>query len=404
MVSESVDVILLYSKLFAGSPITRSNAPQRTNKHDSPGTSSSNLSKADGVSRSLSTNVLGSTTSSFTRANPRTVGPVESEADDEEQASSEEEEDDAPLSSLVPPRRIGSGYSQGSASPSGSARNHLSDQSPSTSPRPDSALASLNVQTGSPNFSRPSGAGPSRQGSSHSTTSGTVTSDPRSRGRRPLLDFSPTSPKSLKSIPSPIMSSPMELTPNGGQVALLTPPISEKELNGTGRPRSDARNATSKGTVGFSGREMASAGSPAFLRAGSAPINRSHDFLSRPLIRDDSPVSSIGNSSVGSGRYPQTPRSGSDAGLNVAVGSNSTITTSSGSSVKNSNGKRNSVTFDDTVSFAPEKVSHRRSGNGVSERSVGHNRATSLDDEEALRNERRRSEAKNAVEVSCLIS
>ncbi|KAG8866202.1 hypothetical protein FRC20_008959 [Serendipita sp. 405] len=123
--------------------------------------------------------------------------------------------------------------------------------------------------------------------------------------------------------------------------------------------------------------------------------------MSRPLVREDSPASSIGNSSSG---FPLTPRTGSEIGVN------STLSTSSGSSgnppPRRPNQptavatKRNSVTFNDTVEILSNRPSHRREASGASDRSSGKR----TDPTTEQRNERRRSEAKAAIELGKVVN
>jgi hypothetical protein len=125
-------------------------------------------------------------------------------------------------------------------------------------------------------------------------------------------------------------------------------------------------------------------------------MQRSQDQLKKPFTREESPASSIGYSSVSS-RIPATPRTGSEVGNT----STSVVTSSSGSSAdvipRKSHGKRLSVTFDEPVAYAAEKSLHRREASG---NSTGSGRRESTDLQSAKRNERRRSEAKAAIEVS----
>jgi hypothetical protein len=312
-------------------------------------------------------------------------------SDTEEEVQPSSTEDDAPLSTLLPPRRPGSGLSsQGSGSPRTSTPTlPIREQSPAHSMRSMATHVSRSSLggLGLPPAPRSATAPNSRNVSSNSTTSPVPEErtlepkSPLSRGRKPLIDLTSSVPTVVTPLPS---------IPSGegsNQASLLTPPISER-----GFPSSPAPETARK-------QSSATPSSP-FLRPAPSAIQRHHDHLTRPFARDDSPASSVGNSSIGSGRFPNTPGTGSDAGLSIA-NSQSVITTSSGSSgndAPRAGGRRTSVTFDDSVVFTQKKTFHRRGTSGGSSGSTSG--ASPYDGQDAKRNERRRNEAKASVEVS----
>lgn len=307
--------------------------------------------------------------------------------DDDDQPSSTE--DDAPLSSLVPPRRPGSNISShGSASPVNStvtlpiraqspalstrtATTHKSRSSlagimptevPRTTPTPEPRMGSANLRAS------PAPKEPSPEPKS-----------PLARGRKPLIDLTSSAPTVVAS-PSQSTTSPPAMS--SSQSSLLTPPISEQGFS----PPSQAETA----------RRQSPGPASSFLRPAPSAIQRSHDRIARPLTREDSPASSIG-----SGLYPNTPGTGSDAGMSMKF-SQSVVTSSSGSSGNDRptgpGGKRLSITFDDSVVFSQKKgLHHRRGASGDSTAST--TSRTSLEKQEEKRNERRRSEARASVEV-----
>ncbi|KIM32395.1 hypothetical protein M408DRAFT_218180 [Serendipita vermifera MAFF 305830] len=348
--------------------------------------------------RSQSTNVITQTstiTSSFSAAkvNPKTVAPVATDTEDDEHPSSTE--DDEPLSSLVPPRRPGSNLSShGSGSPVNSVVTlPIRAQSPALSAR--SAATTAHIPRSPSNgivpvtASRSDTASPIRKGSANSSTSPSSQGQspdpksPRSRGRKPLIDLTSSEPTVVASSPKPINALP---STHSSQASLLTPPISEQGFSSPS-PTEAVPKAAPAPIVS------------SFKRPAPSAIQRSHDHIIRPFTREDSPASSIGNSSVGSGLYPNTPGTGSDAGASMRQRL-STATSSSGSSgndkAKNSGGKRLSVTFDESPIVFTEKKSlhHRRGASG-----------SSIPDEtDTRRNERRRSEARASIELGRVVN
>jgi hypothetical protein len=356
------------------------------------------------ASRSQSTNVFTQPSPSpfsAPKAGRRATAPAMLESDTEEEGQPSSTEDDAPLSALLPPRRPGSGLSsQGSGSPRTSTITlPIRDQSPTRSTRSTATRLSRSSLggLGSAPTSRSMTSPDSRKVSTNSTSpvSKEQVSEPKSplsRGRKPLIDLSSSSPTVTTQLPrSTAATPPPAISGNeSNQASLLTPPISERGF--TSSPAEAA------------GKQSPAASPSSFLRPGPSAIQRNHGHLTRPFTRDDSPSSSVGNSSIGSGIFPNTPGTGSDAGRSIG-NSQSVITTSSGSSGNDAprigGGKQPSVTFDESVIFTQKKTLHRRGISGSSSGSTGG--LNPYDEQEAKRNERRRNEAKASVEVrSCL--
>ncbi|KAG8830986.1 hypothetical protein FRC17_003941 [Serendipita sp. 399] len=364
--------------------------------------------KSLGISRSLSANLVGNPTSSFTNAKAatRSKQPVETDTDEDDKTATSD--DDEPLSALMPPKRPGSSLSsRGSPSPTPSFRGVPQDnslarsRSPLISPAPGGDTA-----TNSPpltrqrhdssatlnNFNSNTTAKPvhNKTPSVNSSPDPSEPKSPKSRGRKPLIDLfssqkatkpDSTTPQSSlpdtdipKQVPSPTISS--SRTPINFRTYNLTP---------TQDSTFDARSDRTVGTKSSSNLSPSPSAVP----------------IPRPFLREDSPASSVGNSSTGT---PLTPRTGSEIGISTV---NSVLSLSSGSSSNSgrkprptSGIKRHSVTFDTNVVVVPNKSSHRREASGASDTSVG-KRADPVTEQ---RNERRRSEAKAAIELGKVVN
>jgi hypothetical protein len=353
------------------------------------------------ASRSQSTNFSTQPSpSSFTapKAGRRATAPAMLESDTEEEGQPSSTEDDAPLSTLLSPRRpVSVLSSQGSGSPrTSTATLPIPAQSPTRSTR--SATTRLSRSSlgglGSAPTARTMTSPDSRKVSTNFTSpvpkeQASEPTSPLSRGRKPLIDLSSSSPTVITQLPRSTATSSAPVTPGNesNQASLLTPPLSPRGF--TSSPAEVAR------------KQSPATSSPSFLRPGPSAIQRNHEHLIRPFTRDDSPASSAGNSSIGSGIFPNTPGTGSDAGRSIIGNSQSVITTSSGSSGNDAprigGGKQPSITFDDSVVFTQKKTLHRR---GISGSSSGSTSGLNpYDEQEAKRNERRRNEAKASVEV-----
>ncbi|KAG8847848.1 hypothetical protein FRB91_011381 [Serendipita sp. 411] len=361
--------------------------------------------KPSGVSRSLSKNLMEAPTSSFTNTKAsRGKPPADTDTSEEEHTSTSE--DDAPLSALVPPKRPGSSLSsRGSPSPTPSFRGVPPDHSPARSRSP-----LIPASPGGDTTTKPSSFARSRQNSSATLSSFNLnnTTTPRpvpsktssvnssldpsergSRGRKPLLDFS-SSPNSNSTPSSPFPDSEKP----------KQPPMSTPSSFQTPRSRTNTLTMSTPDKSPDTQKDrIVSKVSSTTLRPDASSVQRPP--MSRPLVREDSPASSIGNSSSG---FPLTPRTGSEIGVN------STLSTSSGSSgnppPRRPNQptavatKRNSVTFNDTVEILSNRPSHRREASGASDRSSGKR----TDPTTEQRNERRRSEAKAAIELGKVVN
>jgi len=298
-----------------------------------------------------------------------------------ENESSQSSDDDMPLSNLLPPRRPGSAMSGArSASPALSARSvpaksNFSSTPQNAHPRTSSA-SSVNVldQTG--------------------------------RGRQPLVDLSapvqketgkplqpPTTGTSKKASPlrtkrsfkdvgkssAPSSSSSSPPLPNSSPAVHIHQPLPSNAAEATTRKRSSTIQAGQLPSAKIHSVPLKSAPEP-------EPVPRFMVF--RPFAHADSPPSSIGNSSW-SGMLPLTPQTGSEAGGSSTSGS------AGGDQEQKKNGKERrklSVSF---VEPEPEGRVEKRA-KGMHRREGSEDREDPAEDK---RKERRRSEAKAAIEV-----
>ncbi|CAG8704898.1 12351_t:CDS:2, partial [Acaulospora colombiana] len=390
------------SELGHGSFASKPAAVRGSTVDDRTISASASSNKPSGVTRSLSANVLGQKPSSFsTVAKPKPNRVASSESETEDPTS----EDDAPLSSLVPPRRPGSAASslQG-GSPASSFRDiPPREQSPTRSTRSAGALTSRTSPQ--PPSASPSSIG--KAGGQRGSTPSPIpdrkdTTSPLSRGRRPTLDGFSSSPKTTPSTNGTLTSSPIAIPSREDPIksSLLTPPMSEIDLSTTLKTtpkssfRSTATTPKAETSTPPSFLKPASSAKPA-----SSTTQRGQDHINKGFTREESRASSVGYSSISS-RVPVTPRSEVGIGGNTST---SATTSSSGSSAndipRKAHGKRLSVTFDEPVAFPAGK--HRREASGTS---VSSGRRDSTDLQAVKRNERRRSEAKAAIEFGKVVN
>jgi hypothetical protein len=291
-----------------------------------------------------------------------------------ENESSQSSDEDTPLSNLLPPRRPGSAMSVArSASPAASARSipansNFSNTSQNAYPRTSSASA-INAL------------------------------DHAGRGRQPLVDLSapvqrdtgkplqpPTAGAAKKTSPlrskrsfkdigngsAPSSSSSSPSLPNGPPTAHVRQPPSTNIAEMTTRKRSSTIQA----------------GQVPSAKIHSVPLKSAPELeptprfmVFRPFVHADSPPSSIANSSW-SGILPLTPQTGSEA-------SGSSTSGSGDQEHRNAKERRKrSVSFVEPELEKKVKGMHRREGSEAQE-----------DPAEDKRKERRRSEAKAAIEV-----
>lgn len=377
-------------------------APRRAGAADRRKLSSSR-SKRGGVSRSVSANVTKSLNSSFAGAKPvAKPRPDESETDEKDESEQSSSDDDAPLSTFMHGRRQDSG----SASPAG-RKPLISDLSITRTP-PEQRL-----QTASPAPTEASSKPVSQQGSAKSTppavgSPGKVTTAPV---RNPLNHVSADLAK-VESQPTP-RTAPLN-SDNGNQSPIPAPrPQHSPEMQSNVHTIRLVQASTRSSSLP---PQIATTTPPAPLRPGRSAFNRNPELLPRSILREDSPASSIGNSSIASAVsavMPLTPRSDSDNGVGTGNASNSIITSSSNSSEKDKstgykkveNPRRASVTFGDTVALNNGRSFHRITGsNGSNGSQETTNRTSGSREDDVKRNERRRSEAKAAIEVCMIVS
>ena len=283
-----------------------------------------------------------------------------------------------PLSTLLPPRRPGSAMSGArSASPAASARS---------------------VPTNSNFSSTPQYAHP------RTSSAGSVGAlDQAVRGRQPLVDLSaPVQKDTGKPLHPPTTGAAKKTSPLrskrsfkdiGNAPALSVPSSSSPSLPlPNGLPVAHVRQPSSTNTAETITRNRSStiqAGQLPSAKTHSVPLNSAEPdpaprfTVFRPFAHADSPPSSIGNSSW-SGMLPLTPQTGSEAS-----GSSTSFSGDQGYKKNAKEPRKRSVSFAEPENVEKKgKGMHRREGNDAHE-----------DPGEDKRKERRRSEAKAAIEV-----
>lgn len=293
-----------------------------------------------------------------------------------EQESSQSSDDDAPLSSLLPPRRPGSAMSGArSASPAASARS----------------VPSI------PNFS-----GAPQNVHLRASSAGAISAlDQAGQGRQPLVDLSaPVQKDTGKPLHPPTTSAAKKSSPlrskrsfkhvgNGAPWSASSSASSSPSLP-SDSPATHVRQPPSTNTTETTARGRSSTIQANHLPSAkirSVPLKSAPEpepaMVPRPFAHTDSPPSSIGNSSW-SGMLPLTPQTGSETSTSSGSGDQEHA------NVKDRRNRR--------VSFAePEqerKVEKKVKGLHRRQASEAHG-----DHAEDKRKERRRSEAKAAIEV-----
>lgn len=295
-----------------------------------------------------------------------------------ENESSESSDDDMPLSTLIPPRRPGSAMSGArSASPAASARS----------------------VPGTPNFlSTPQTA--------HSRTPNVDaigTLDEAGRGREPLVNLSAPiqkdtgKPLRLPTAPATKKTSPLRSKRSFKDVGNGPAPSHSSSFSPSPRPSlpnsSPAvhmRQPSSTNTAETVTRSTIQAGMLSSAKVHTVPLKSVPEpesvprfTVPQPFAHTDSPPSSIGNSSW-SGMLPLTPQTGSEAGGSSTSGSGD----QEDEKVKDRRKRR--------VSFAEPEQGKKGEKKA---QGVVHRREESDSVAEDKRKERRKSEAKAAIEV-----
>ena len=297
-----------------------------------------------------------------------------------ENESSQSSDDDMPLSNLLPPRRPGSAMSGArSASPAASARSIPANSKVSSTP-----------QNAHPRTS---------------SASSTSTLDQPRRGRQPLVDLSaPVQKDTGKPLQPPTTGAAKKTSPlrskrsykDVGKAPVLSAPSSSSSspslppaVHIRQPPSTDmAETITRKRSSTIQAGQLPSAKMHSVpLKAAPEPEPVPRFMVFRPFAHADSPPSSIGNSSW-SGMLPLTPQTGSEA-------SGSSTSGRSGDQENNKNAKDRRK---HSVSFVEPEIERKveRKAKGMHRREVSEVQEVPAEDK---RKERRRGEAKAAIEV-----
>jgi hypothetical protein len=301
------------------------------------------------------------------------------EAETSENESSQSSDDDMPLSNLLPPRRPGSAMSGArSASPALSARSVPANSNFSSTPQ--------NVHP------RTSGA------------SSTGALDQAGRGRQPLVDLSaPVQKETGKPLHPPTTGAAKKTSPLRAKRSFKdvrkAPALSAQSSSSSSsspslsngspvvhvrQPSPNTAERTRKRSSTIQAGQLPSAKIHSVpLKSAPEPEPVPRFMVFRPFAHADSPPSSIGNSSW-SGMLPLTPQTGSEVSGSSTSGSRS----GDQEHMKNVKERRKR-----TVSFVePEKVEKKANG-------MHRHEGSEVQPAEDKRKERRRSEAKAAIEV-----
>lgn len=283
-------------------------------------------------------------------------------SDTSESATDPDSDEDAPLSSLLPPRRPGTAMSSHSA-PGGSQKPLVDLEAPST-------------LTGRPIRAPPP-----------------ISREDNTRSKRASVDFIPRTSSQdyqiAKTSPTSSSHSPkMSQAPSSSRISLASQGSRASQALLQQGPKVSPAPQSSRASQISShhpsrpspGRSLVSLDTSVASQNATSRSNLSPPSVvppMRPFARRESPASSTGDSS--SGKAPLTPRDGSDLGMGAR-----SAYSSSASRGRQGHGRKPSVTFEDEQENGKKGKSRERDN---------------VSPQEARLRERRRTEARAAIEV-----